>query len=74
MPNSWQSITTIPRDQEVLIRSVTGIECLARDQGTAQIKLDKKTNKLTIHCWRRDLGRGKGGDINAVAWKEEEIK
>jgi len=72
--NLWRMITTIPRDRNVMVKSITGIECLAKVSANAQIKLSKQTEQPMIHCWRKDLTgkQNKSGDINAIAWKEIE--
>ncbi len=58
----WNSIETIPRDRKVLVRTVTGMERVAKVVHGAGILRGR------VHCWRRD--KGKTGDLQAVAWKE----
>ena len=67
----WHSVLTIPIDRAVMIKSVTGIVCLAKVQGWSCMFGERSiTHHLgmpRIACFRRD---GKGGDIMAVSWRE----
>ncbi len=60
----WNPVETIPRDRDVLVKTVTGLERVAR------VVLNAKVIKDRIYCWRRD--KGHTGDLRAVAWKELE--
>ena len=58
----WNPVETIPRDRKVLVRTVTGMERVAKVVHNADVIRGR------VHCWRRDKGRT--GDLQAVAWKE----
>lgn len=60
----WNPIETIPRDRKVLVKTVTGMERIAKVVHNANVIRGR------VHCWRRD--KGKTGDLQAVAWKEIE--
>ncbi len=58
----WNPVETIPRDRKVLVKTVTGMERIAKVVHNAGVVRGR------VHCWRRD--KGKTGDLQAVAWKE----
>ncbi len=66
----WQSIETIPLDRPVIVRSLTGIECLARTKNQRVRWISKPAGRKPerVYCWRID-GTG-WGDISAVNWRE----
>lgn len=64
----WENIKTIPTDKHIYIRSVTGIECIAKVQrpGGYPCKVIKsKSLKFKIQCFRKGVG-----DITAISWME----
>ena len=60
--DGWNPVETIPRDRKVLVKTVTGMERIAKVVHNAGVVRGR------VHCWRRD--KGKTGDLQAVAWKE----
>ena len=58
----WNPVETIPRDRKVLVKTVTGMERIAKVVHNAGVVRGR------VHCWRCD--KGKTGDLQAVAWKE----
>ena len=60
--DDWNAIENIPRDRKVLVKTVTGMERVAKVVHNADVIRGR------VHCWRRDKGRT--GDLQAVAWKE----
>ncbi len=68
--SDWQPIDTIPIDRPVMVKSVTGIECLARtpNRRTRWVREPSGCKPNRVSCWRVDGTRK--GDISAVAWRE----
>jgi hypothetical protein len=65
---AWNPVDTIPIGRPVKIKSVYGIECLAKVRGrTRWIRRAKNGLPRRIYCVRLD-GRT-SGDIVAVGWR-----
>lgn len=61
--SEWKSIKTIPLGRKIIVKTVTGIVCLAQVYG-----MERHIRRGRISCLRRD--RKNSGDVAAVAWKE----
>jgi hypothetical protein len=62
--DGWNPVETIPRRRKVLIKTVTGLDRVAK------VLHDAVVSNGRIHCWRCD--KGHTGDLRAIAWKELE--
>jgi len=70
--NKWRPIDSIP-DRIVEVKTVTGIVCLAKRQGTVRcIKRANRYGPRRCACFRRD--KPCGGDVMAVKWREPKSK
>ncbi len=67
--DDWQMIDTIPALRTVMVRSATGIECLAyaRDPQIYWVNSPGRAKQKRVSCRRMD--GLKRGDVSAVAWR-----
>lgn len=65
----WQPVDTIPTDRVVTVKTVSGIVCLAKTNGSSGwIRPADQWGPRRIGCFRKD--RPTAGDVMAVAWKD----
>jgi len=67
--SEWQDIDTMPIDRPVWVKSVSGIECLAKRSKLAIKEADGYGRPRRIPCFRLD--NNSYGDISVIAWKEK---
>lgn len=68
----WRSVSTIPIGVAVRVKSVRGIECVARAVGIGGTRWIRRAGRgmpERIYCRRLDLESGTIGDVAAVGWK-----
>lgn len=68
----WQPIRTMPLGYSVMVKTVKGIECMAkpRNRSTRWIRRSDAWGPARINCSRLNENGHVIGDVVAVAWKK----
>lgn len=68
MTADWNPVETMPYSTTVMVRTVTGIECLARRAAYWPVQPAKGIFPTRVRCYRYP----QTGDLSAVGWRANE--